>query len=290
MTHHASRRGRAAATTAAAALVVLLGSSSDAFASYKVWWFDNINVAEFEEGDISVGNSKLTVPASACGLRFLNPSYYRWMDQYAAIMDSADFSKNVHVWVPKAGCPHNDPFVEYQDGSASFPHPAGASYMEIFTNYGVSWIDANGEQLWCELCPIGGLDYASTNVNEPGTIVGPFATVMAALLDSRQQPFLFNAVATLTRILLEQHDDVGRGVDARRRQYLGEVEATIRGLEDAALSRLYDASVRSNDCQRLTAAKRYRDAFVACGVARDAAADAGSLLDAATTFASAAPK
>jgi hypothetical protein len=283
MTHHIQRGARAAVTIAFAAAAVL--GSTDAFAAeYQVWWFDNINIAEFEEGDVSVGSDKLEVPASACGLRFYDPSYYQWLDSYTAPMGNGDFWKDVHVWIPKPGCPHSEPFVEYQDGSASFPHPPGAMYMEITTNYGVSWIDANGQHLSCDCVPINGWHYAASHVNEPAVLVSPFAAAMDGLLAPHRQPFVFNAIVTLNKMLGDVGDRLGPRVDARRRHYLGEFEASVWSLEEAARRRLFDAGQASSDCQRLAGERRYVEAFVACAVARETVDHAGSLLRTAEIF------
>ena len=102
-----------------------------AFADYRVWYFDDV-YETFQLGDVTDGTTLLGPPPPwACGVRFIDPQYYRWVDGYFNTMSSADFYKDVTVWMPLGGgCP-GGPTIEYTDGSQSFPHPAGASHMEI---------------------------------------------------------------------------------------------------------------------------------------------------------------
>jgi hypothetical protein len=267
--------------------LAMVGSSTAAQAStaYKVWFFDT-NWNTYSAGDITNGWAKLQPPAWACGLRFYTPSYYRWVNSTGNTISSANFNKDVRVWIPKAGCP--EPFsIEYVDNSASFPAPLGGSYMEIFSNYGVGWIDANGVRPQCVGC-VGPQDlvYFSQDQHWADTVVSAFATISPSLLDSRTRSGAISAVGELqqrvTRLQLELQTQVA---NRRRVHLLGDLEPSVQAIEDAAQRSVDEALQYLNSCSTQAQQGRFTDAFAACTLGGERMNAAGSLLETAeSTF------
>ena len=131
--------------------LALCAYSTTSLAAYDYTvWYDN---ATKQEHQIYNGNTLLTPPSWACARKFSNPSYYRHLNTYYDTLNSANFSKDIYVWIAKPGCPYtNESFIEYVDGSQSFSPPAGAIAIEISTSYSSRWVDENGSRPACKNC------------------------------------------------------------------------------------------------------------------------------------------
>ena len=132
--------------------LALIAYSTTSFADYTVWYDSETH----QEHQLYNGSTLLTPPSWACARKFSMPSYYRHLNNEYGTLDSADFEKDVYVWIPKPGCPYtSEAVVAYDDGSQSFPPPVGAIAIEISTNYSSRWIDENGAWPYCNDCSYG---------------------------------------------------------------------------------------------------------------------------------------
>lgn len=253
------------------ALLAVAGFSSTAhaMADYRVWYFDD-NFNTYNEGDITDGWTKLVPPDWACGILFYDPSYYRWVDSNGVNIGDGDFNKNVRVWIGKPGC-SEDLAIEYSDGSLSFPHESGGSYMEISTHYAFQWINDDGGWPTCGEC-VGPntLTYFPDDVGWAQIVVNEFKTVKPSLLDTRLRSRSVSAIEALGKDVAALRPALRAEVIGRRKTHsLEELEPSVRALEDAALVNLYYASQLVSSCLDLAKAGRFSDAYAACSVGED---------------------
>jgi len=262
----------------AVAAVTVLSTAAHASAHYRVWYFDdNYNI--FNAGDVTDGLTKLVPPAWACGIVFDDPSNYRWVDDYGINIDDGNFNKDVRVWIGKPGCSESLA-IECADGSQSFPNVLGGGYMEITTNYGLHWIDNNGSYPSCVGC-VGADDlvYFPDDVDWAQIVVSTFKTVDASLLDSRLRPRALDAVRRLTKQVAALLPALQEQVASRRRDHLlGDLEGSVRPLEDAAIGRIYTAGRLLSACSSPVQLGKMTAAFVLCEVAGDQVDAADSLI------------
>jgi hypothetical protein len=265
------------------AALILTGSpnAAEASAAYNVWYFDDV-FDTFTEGDISDGWTKLVPPAWACGLRFYDPSYYRWVNGYGGTISSEDFAKDVTVWIPKPGCP-GDLSIEYTDGSQSFPHVPGASYMEITTNYAVVWVDEDGGWPPCDACVgPGEITYFPEEVDWASLAVSAFKTTAPFLLDARTRSGAIGAVGQLLLQIRAIYPALQAQIADRRRLHpLGDREQSVQTLENAALRGVFDSVRLLEGCSSLSRAGRFVEAYAVCTLAGDSMDAAGSLIQTA---------
>src|ERR1043166_7862273 len=127
--------------------VGLLVSSNRAFASgnYRIWYYGYDEWDAY--GDVSVGDDKYTPPAWACSIKFYGPYYYDWVENTGGSNGSDNFDHDVRVYLPRPGCPDQEIIV--MDGNTEIPYELGSPYLDIFTDYGFSWLDANGSNHAC---------------------------------------------------------------------------------------------------------------------------------------------
>lgn len=254
-----------------------LGLSAGALAGeLRAWYYDPDSW--FVYGDLSYGYTKLNVPASACGRRFELPSYYRWVGQYGNTISSHNLNSTVEIWVPKPGCPYNELVFKVKDGQA-FNAPAGTHYLELFTNYGAKWIDADGKHLACNACTSfnGGFTF---NPGGWGSLGGVLRDLKPAVLkrDPRGALQLLSEAEQRMPALIRE---TAEGIQLRRRTPLGEFEAPTRALEDAAQAQLQAAAGALSACRIEVDSGMPERAYVGCDEAHDALEHASELLEAA---------
>jgi hypothetical protein len=245
------------------AALVLSSSSAFAMAHYRVWYFDDV-YESFNEGDVSDGTTKLTPTSWACGLKFDNPSYYRWVNGYGSTMSSGNLSKDVYVWMPLPGCPENEPLIEYHDGSHTFAHPPGASYMEISTHDGVYWIDEDGGWPSCHPCNAFDDFQYVFNPIDWDIFENSVATLKTLLLNTRGQTRLAAPIAQARSSVSHLTVTFTATIQARRRTPLADREATVRSLEDAAARLLVSAEQRLSVCGDAAKTNQFPEAYAAC--------------------------
>ncbi|MDH5823600.1 hypothetical protein QFW77_11440 [Luteimonas sp. RD2P54] len=262
----------------AAALLVggLLLSTNALAGSHKAWYIDDIH-GHFEYGDLSAGNTKLTIPNSACGRRWELPSYYRWVGHYADTLFSADLYSTVEIWVPKAGCPHENEIVFQTQAGQVFTPVEGTHYLELYSNYGSKWIGADGKHLSClpGCVPLGGWKYKA-NAHSWGNVEALLLDIRQALPggDARRIDAMLAEAEQRLPALIEQ---IGGRIQERRRTDLDGFERTIADLEDAAGRSLQLSRKHLLDCRGNVATRSSHEAYVDCSQALDALERADAL-------------
>ena len=270
MTRQQSHGARAALTTTVLTLSALVMSAAPAAADYRAWFADWDYIGDFQPGDISDDLVEMDPPAGACGFRITDPSYYRWTDDVGNTVTSHDLYGDVIIWIDEPGCPH--PFsVRYADDSHTFGLPGGGAVaMEISTNYSAYWVNENGYYLvTCgDLCD--GPDKFTVEPPEdiwPLLTVSAFKAVSASIADPRRQSATIAAIGGLSRQVAELQTLLQKQIAERRRTPVAGIEASLRGLEDAASRALAAARAAASPCEAHARRGAYADAFVACTAA-----------------------
>jgi hypothetical protein len=255
----------------------LLLSTNALAGSYKAWYVDDV-YGYFEYGDLSAGNTKLTIPNSACGRRWEIPSYYRWVGEYGNTISSADLYSTVEIWVPKPGCPNGNELVFKTQSGQVFPPALGTHYLQLYSNYGSKWIGADGKHLSClpGCVGLGGWGY-KVNTHSWGTVEALLVDIKQTLPSGdarRTNAMLAEAEQRLPELIKQ----IGGRIQERRRTDLDGFERTISDLEDAASRSLQVSRKRLLDCQGNVATRSSDEAYVSCSEALDALNHANTLL------------
>ena len=261
-------RGRSALTVIGMALSVLAVSSTPAFAGYRGWYAPWDYQGDFQPGDISEDFTEMLPPATACGLRIRTPSYYRWTDDEDGTTADGNLSRDVIIWIDNenAGCSRSFS-TRYYDDSHTFSPPGGVGVsIDISTNYGAYWVNNNGYYLYtCNGC-VGVDDEVAVAPEDIWSqlVVTGFKAVSGAVGDPRRQARAADAIASTTRQAADLQPLLRARIAERRRTPLSVIEASVRALEDAAVRSLVSALTAGKDCEALTRAGHYADAFKAC--------------------------
>jgi hypothetical protein len=260
---------------------------ASAMVDYKIWWFDDNN-DWFQEGDVSVAGVKLNPPAWACAIRFYSPSYYRWVDTNENTLPepegSADFFQDVRIHLPRPGCPESEIVVKLLDGTV-IPHPVepiAASYLRIYTDGAINWLDADGSNHACGFACVApvGLTYLKLKATV-AVVTDGILDVQGTMLDPSRHARVLDAFPAVRTRLRALDADIQKQIAARRQYNLGDREASIRLLEDAALRKLADAGKRLFESENRVREWRFPDAFVAGELGSDSVNAARALLRAA---------
>jgi hypothetical protein len=265
------KRARTLVTLGILILGTLATTATHAFAmvDYKIWYFDD-NADWFQEGDVSVAGVKLIPPAWACTLRFYSPSYYRWVDTNENTLPepegSADFYQDVRVHLPRPGCPETEVVIKLLDGTI-IPHPTepiGASYMRIYTHGAITWLDAGGSNHACGFACVApvGLTYFTLK-STVSVVIDAIGDVQGTMFDPGRQSRVLDAVGGLRNRLRALDAGIRRQITVRRQYNLGDREASVRALEDAALRKLTESDKKLLECESRVREWRFPDAFVA---------------------------
>jgi hypothetical protein len=227
------------------ALCAYSNTSLAAF-DYHVWYDSEAK----QEHQIYNGNSMLIPPSWACARKFSNPSYYRHLDNYYNTLDSANFWKDIYVWIPKPGCPYtSESFIEYVDGSQSFAPTIGAIAIEISTNYSSRWVDKNGRWPFCQNCT-GPSSFAPPGWGKNwGKIVGEIAILKSAIIKKDFVKF-DNAVARVNSLLSSFEKEMDSGVREANLKRSKEDKHRLANIEEDALNQLSMARKQLGQCVR----------------------------------------
>lgn len=279
---HRGRRGSFILVYASLSVVVL--SATPAFASYRAWHADWAYLGDFAAGDLSEDYTKLVPPAGVCGLRIKSPNTYAWVDDDMVPIASGNLSKDIIMWLdnPGAGC--SRPFsVRYHDDSHTFSPAAGAVSIELFNSDGAYWVTDTGYYFF--IC--GNCVAADDKVVYPREDVwsllaaSAFKAVSAAVIDPLRQSGMTSAIASLAFQLNALEPAVAKRIADRRRASLGDLETSVRSLEDAGTKALAAASNSADRCQTLAQKGAYAKAYQSCATAGRQVEQSGSLLAAA---------
>jgi len=224
-------------------LALIAYSTTSFSADYDVWYDSETH---HQEHQIYNGNTLLSPPSWACARKFTNPSYYRHLNTYHGTLDSADFSKDIYVWIPKPGCPYtNESFIEYVDGSQSFPPPVGAIAIEISTNYSSRWVDEDGRWPYCLNCSAS--SSFTLEIPKWDRLVGEIAILKMAIIEKDMVKF-DDAVARINPLLSsfeKEMDSSARTANSKRSR---EDLLRLKNIETGALSQLSMASKQLDQC------------------------------------------
>lgn len=238
-------------TVIAPMFLVLAVYSTTSLADYYVW-YDNENR---QEQQLYSGNTLLEAPDWACARKFTMPAYYRHLDTYHNTLNSADFWKDIYVWIPKSGCPYTDEaFIEYIDGSQSFTPPTGAIGIAVSTNYSSRWVDENGSWPHCHNCQ-GSLDFADSS-HGWGQIFSELAILKSAILEKDVEKFN-NGYTRTARLLESLEKDINfsiQNVDSDRSK---EDQYRRTKIEMTALNQLSKARKQLDECASAYSADAY---------------------------------
>jgi len=250
------------------ALSALAVSATSASAGYRAWYAPWDYIGDFQPGDISEDFTEMLPPATACGLRIKTPGYYRWTDDEDGTIADGDMSKDVIIWIDNEGAGCSRSFsTRYYDDSHTFSPPGGVGVsIDISTNYGAYWVNNNGYYLYtCNGC-VGPDDEAVAPPEDIWSrlVVTGFRAVSGAVGDPRRQARAADAIASMTRRAGDLQPLLKARIAERRRTPLSVLEASVRALEDASVRTLAAAITAGKNCEALTRAGHYADAFIAC--------------------------
>ena len=254
----------------------LLLSTGALAADYKAWYIDDV-YGYFEYGDLSAGNNKLTIPDGACGRRWEIPSYYRWVGEYGNTISSADLYSTVQIWVPKAGCPHEDELVFQTQSGQDFTPALGTHYLQLYSNYGSTWIGADGKHLSClpGCVGLGGWKYKA-NTHSWGVVEALLEDLKQSLPggNTRRADALLGEAQQRLPMLIGQID---ARIQERRRTPLDGFERYVSDIERAAAGNLQASMKRLLDCRGDLANRSLDGAQASCSQALDALRQADTL-------------
>lgn len=242
---------------------------------YKLW----VDIANaplgVQVGDITIGNSKYTPPAWACGRRIANPDHYAFRGQYGSIVQNAqgvnqagDLNGDVHLWMNRCG---KSVSVERVVGG-EIATPIGTHFAEIDGASGSYWVDGNGDNHHCGAACVAPVGFKTLTM-------APDWHAATLVLDAALEGVLGgSAGAPKARLRLDDamqriqalQQRTTQAVVERRRINFSSLEMPVRAAEDIALAALGQAVSLQDQCRRHWLALRPADGAVACSAAQDA--------------------
>ncbi len=260
------------------ALALACAAGTASAADFRVWYYDGDPIAPHQAGDVSYGpGPALVKPNWACGLRINNPSYYRWVREVPfAQLPSADLYKDLHIWLPGAGCPYSNVTIEYRDGSQIFPYPGSRDYMEITGYYGKQWINAQGKVPPCNCLP--NFPYKVSS-NAWHVVPNAFADLKSALTDPRRQRQSAAIVTDLRQRVDALTAELADRIALRQRNNLGDREASQRDMEMQSLDLFAGVKHSLLGCHQAIHRLSYEGAYPECDAAGEDFDHGNALLD-----------
>ena len=269
--------------------MALLGVSAQASADvYRIWYYDD-DFNTYAAGDFTVGWVKVAPPVWACSIKIYWPDHYYWFGDYDVILEDGDLDPHVTVSLPRQGCPSDGATDEnggivVRQGNTEIPFVLGTHYLEITGNddLAFNWLDANGSNHPC------GAACATPSVFKYGKVTYSQLNGLGRTFNRQGTKLLLPAVqevreaAALMKTTLAALDAEVRGqIAIRRRSNLGDREASVRALENAALTMIGDAGRRIADLDVYAAQQNLASAFVSADLGSESINAAGELLRAA---------
>jgi len=279
--------------TLSLAMVILLGVSTHASAAtYRIWYYDD-DFNTYNPGDVSVGWVKFVPPAWACTLKIYWPDHYSWIGDYANVLEAGNLNQHVTVSLPRPGCPIDGAATDenggivVREGNTEIPFELGTHYLDIDGNedMALNWLDENGSNHACGFgcaTPPVGFKYLNAKSFQLVSLGRNFEWQQTMLLLPAMQK-VREAAARMRNTITLLSMDVGvpGQIAMRRRSNLGDWEAGVRALEDAALARLGEAARRIAEVDAFAAQQKLTSAYVSADLGSEAINAVSELLRAA---------
>lgn len=272
-------------------MLAVLGVSTHAYAAeYRIWYYDDNSF--YNLGDVSVGGVKFVPPAWACTLKIYWPDHYYWIGHTGDIIESGDLDQNVTVSLPRPGCPLDGAATDenggivVREGNTEIEFELGTHYLAIEGDelLALNWLDENGSNhacgFGCATAPVGGFKYLGAKSYQLLSLGRNFEWQQIGVLIPVMQK-VREAAARMRQQVTLLSMDVSRQMAIRRRSSLGDWEAGIRVLEDAALARLDEAAQRINEVDAFAAQQKTTSAYVSADLGSEAITAASEILRAA---------
>jgi hypothetical protein len=271
--------------------LTMLSVSAHASAGvYRVWYYDD-DFNTYDPGDFSVGWVKVIPPWWACSIKIYWPDHYDSVGDYAVSLDSGDLNQHVTVSLPRPGCPldgaANDENggIVAREGNTLIPFALGTHYLEIMgsEDFAFNWLDENGSNHACGYgcaTPPSGFKYVKAKYAKLDGLGHTFDRQGTMLLLPAVQK-VREAAARMKTTLAALDAEVRVQIAIRRRSNLGEWEAGVRALEDAALAMLSEAGRRIADLDFYATQQNLASAYVSADLGSESIIAASDLLRAA---------
>lgn len=269
--------------------LAVLGISANASAAiYEIWYLDDDSF--YNLGDVTVGGVKFVPPAWACTLKIYWPDHYYWLGEVFNVIESGDLNQHVTVSLPRPGCPvdgaatDENGGVVVREGNTEIPFELGTHVLRITGNedMALNWLDENGSNhacgFGCATLPLG-FTYLKAKIQLDG-LGYTFDWQQTKLLLPKVQK-VREAAAHMRQQITLLSMDVARQTAIRRGSNLGDWEAGVRVLEDAALARLGEAAQRIAEVDAFAAQQKLTSAYVSADLGSEAIAAVSELLRAA---------
>lgn len=276
-------------TLSLAMLALLSVAANASAAAYRVWYYDDNSF--YNLGDVSVGGVKFVPPAWACTLKIYWPDHYYWVGDYADILESGNLNQNVTVSLPRPGCPEDGATTDenggivVREGNTEIEFELGTHYLEIEGDelLALNWLDENGSNhacgFGCATAPVG-LKYLGAKSYQLLSVGRNFEWQQPTLL-LPVVPKVREAASRMRQQITLLSMDVSRQIAIRRRSNLGDWEAGVRVLEDAALARLGEAAQRIAEVDAFAAQQKLTSAYVSADLGSEAINAVSEILRAA---------
>src|SRR5262245_23969945 len=267
----------------------VLGSSANASAAiYEIWYLDDDSF--YNLGDVTVGGVKFVPPAWACSIKIYWPDHYYWLGEFFDVIESDDLDNHVTVSLPRPGCPEDGAATDenggvvVREGNTEIPFESGTHVLRIVGNddMALNWLDENGSN---HACGFGcatlklGFTYLKAKLQLDG-LEGMFDWQQTKLLLPAPQK-VREAVIPMKTTVAGLDAEIRQQIALRRRSNLGDWEAGVRALEDAALAMLSDAARRLADIDMFTAQQKLTSAYLSSDLGSESITAASELLRAA---------
>ena len=273
--------------------LAVLGVAANASAAiYEVWYLDDDSF--YNLGDVTVGGVKFVPPAWACSIKIYWPDHYYWLGEVFNVIESGDLNQHVTVSLPRPGCPvdgaatDENGGVVVREGNTEIPFELGTHVLRIVGNedMALNWLDENGSNhacgFGCATLPVG-FTYLKAKSAQLNGLGYTFDWQQTKLLLPVFQK-VREAAARMSRnmrTLLSMDLGVPGQIAMRRRSNLGDWEAGVRALEDAALARLGEAAQRIAEVDAFAAQQKPTSAYVSADLGSEAITAVSELLRAA---------
>ena len=261
--------------SAAVVFGLAFASAASAFdVEYRVMYSTPSEEPELQYGDILLNGAVKPRPSWACGMRIYDPKSIAWLVD--GTKTSKPLSATIDILVSYAGCPQQGGapseqgiLIKQHDGDTKYPIKLGADSALIRVALPTGrWIDRFGVARGCN-CTLPNLPIRNSLPVWHATPV-LLDALKAQIVDPRQQTRSAATAQTRQATIDALAADLASQIAARRRTNLGDLETSVRALEDVATDKLADASLQLAIASRYADAGMYADAYVAADKAGDA--------------------